>query len=246
MIAGHLALSCRDVLVAYAGNTVLQLDELSVAEGEIVGVVGANGAGKTTLVNSLLGWSRSRPTIHAQVYLDERDISTLPTHERVRRGLMLVPEPQLVFALMTVEENLTPAVTFKQQGLRHFYTRDEIYDLFPRLRERCHHLGAQLSGGERQMLGIGRTLVMGPRALMLDEPSIGLAPMLVDQVMKALRILADHGLAVLLVEQNVRAALQVVDRLIVLERGRVVMQGLAEEIGNDPRIAEAYLGGVKA
>ncbi len=246
MSGTRVILDAKQIRVSYSGHQVLQIDNLAVAAGEIVGVVGANGAGKTTLVNSLLGWSRSRPAVSAEVTLDGSDVSRLSTHERVRLGLLLVPEPRLAFALMTVEENLTAAVVFRERGLRHFYTCEEVYEVFPQLRERRNHLGGQLSGGERQMLGIGRALVMGPRALLLDEPSIGLAPMLVTQVMRSLRVLADRGLAVLLVEQNVRAALQVVNRLVVLERGRIVMQGSAAEIGNDPRIAEAYLGGTQA
>jgi branched-chain amino acid transport system ATP-binding protein len=125
---------------------------------------------------------------------------------------------------------------------RRVYSREEIYDLFPRLGERRQHLGSQLSGGERQMLGIGRALMMGPRVLLLDEPSIGLAPKLVSQVLDTMRTLAASGLAILLVEQNVRAAMAVVDRLVLLERGRVVLQGPAAQVGDDPRIAQAYLG----
>ena len=157
-------------------------------------------------------------------------------------GLVLVPEGRLVFASMTVEENLSSVFAPAAAPGRRVYSREDIYELFPRLGERCRHLGAQLSGGERQMLGIGRALMMGPRVLLLDEPSIGLAPKLVSQVLDTMRTLAASGLAILLVEQNVRAAMAVVDRLVLLERGRVVLQGRAAEVGNDPRIAQAYLG----
>ncbi len=242
MTAAPHVLSARRLEVAYAGNRVLQLDQLDLQAGEIVGVIGANGAGKSTLVNALLGWSRGQPAVSGEVSLSGRPIGRLPTHERVRAGLLLVPESRLVFSRMTVEENLAPAITPAGDSSRRYYRRDDIYDLFPRLRERRHHLGGQLSGGERQMLGIGRSLMMGPRALLLDEPSIGLAPMLVTQVLQSLRSLASAGLAILLVEQNVRAALQVVDRLLLLERGRLVLQGPAAEVGADPRIAQAYLG----
>lgn len=243
MTAAESILSARRLAVSYAGNQVLQLDQLDIAAGEIVGVIGANGAGKSTLVNALLGWSRGRPEVSGDVALSGRPIGRLPTHERVRAGLLLVPESRLVFSRMTVEENLAPAVAPRAADGRRYYGRDDVYALFPRLRERRHHLGGQLSGGERQMLGIGRSLMMGPRALLLDEPSIGLAPMLVTQVLQSLRALAQTGLAILLVEQNVRAALQVVDRLLLLERGRLVLQGPAAEVGADPRIAQAYLGG---
>jgi len=153
-----------------------------------------------------------------------------------------VPEGRLVFGRMNVEDNLSTAFSPLAAPGRKVYTRDEIYELFPRLKERRHHLGSQLSGGERQMLGIGRALMMGPRVLLLDEPSIGLAPKLVQQVLDTMRTLARSGLSILLVEQNVRAALEVVDRLLLLERGRVVLEGPAAQVGNDPRIAQAYLG----
>jgi branched-chain amino acid transport system ATP-binding protein len=156
--------------------------------------------------------------------------------------LVLVPEGRLVFASMSVEENLSSAFMPVAAPGRRVYTRDEIYNLFPRLAERREHLGSQLSGGERQMLGIGRALMMGPRVLLLDEPSIGLAPKLVLQVLETMSTLAASGLSILLVEQNVRAAMAVVDRLILLERGRIVFQGPAAEVGDDPRIAKAYLG----
>lgn len=235
-------LQLRGLQASYAGNRALDLAALSLARGEIVGVVGANGAGKSTLVNALLGWSRGAPRLAGEVHLDGQRIDAWPTHRRVQAGLLLVPEGKLVFAQMNVEENLSPTFVPPAEPGRHVYSRDEVFELFPRLKERRQHLGAQLSGGERQMLGIGRALMMGPKALLLDEPSIGLAPMLVDQVLKALRTLAHAGLGILLVEQNVRAAIEVVDRLVLLERGRAVLEGPARQVGNDPRIAEAYLG----
>jgi branched-chain amino acid transport system ATP-binding protein len=236
-------LETRDLKVAYGGNLALDLPHLAVRERELVGVVGANGAGKSTLVNSLLGWSRGAPRISGKVILDGRDVSGLPTHERVRSGLLLIPEGKLVFTQMTVEENLASTVdeTATDPGRRR-YSTDEVYGLFPRLYERRHHLGSQLSGGERQMLGIARALRLGPRALLLDEPSIGLAPRLVSTVLDTVRSLVDSGLTVLLVEQNVRAAIEVVDRLILLERGRIIAEGPATDMRDDPRIAEAYLG----
>jgi branched-chain amino acid transport system ATP-binding protein len=235
-------LRVRRLQASYAGNLALDLQALDLAAGEVVGVVGANGAGKSTLVNALLGWSRGAPRISGQVALGGQRIDAWPTHQRVRAGLLLVPEGKLVFAQMNVEENLSRSQEPPTEPGRHLYSRDEVYDLFPRLKERRRHLGSQLSGGERQMLGIGRALMMGPRALLLDEPSIGLAPKLVDQVLQTLRTLAGAGLAILLVEQNVRAAMEVVDRLVLIERGRVVLEGPAQQVGHDPRIAEAYLG----
>lgn len=236
-------LEATDLRVAYGGNIALDLPRISVRERELVGVVGANGAGKSTLVNALLGWSRGSPKVSGKVMLDGRDMSGLPPHERVRSGLLLIPEGKLVFTQMSVEENLAASVDVPAEGQgRRQYSVEEVYSLFPRLYERRHHLGSQLSGGERQMLGIARALRLGPRALLLDEPSIGLAPRLVLTVLETVRSLVDSGLTVLLVEQNVRAAIEVVDRLVLLERGRIIAEGPASEMRDDPRIAEAYLG----
>jgi len=239
---GNIVLDVRGLQAAYAGNRALALESLQVARGEIVGVIGANGAGKSTLVNALAGWSRGEPRVAGEVRLAGQRIDGWPTHDRVRAGLLLVPEGRLVFGRMSVEENLSTAFVPVAAPGRRVYSREEIYALFPRLGERRAHLGSQLSGGERQMLGIGRALMMGPQVLLLDEPSIGLAPMLVSQVLQTMRTLARSGLSILLVEQNVRAAMEVVDRLVLLERGRVVLEGPAAQIGSDPRIAQAYLG----
>lgn len=228
---------------AYGGNVALDLEQLSLRPGEVLGVVGANGAGKSTLVNSIAGWSRGTPRVRGSVRLQGRELSSMAPHLRAQAGLLLVPEGKLVFGEMTVDENLTRPTRVEPAPGRHLYDRDEVFELFPRLRERRGHLGSQLSGGERQMLGIGRALMLGPRVLMLDEPSIGLAPRLVSTVLATMRTLASSGLAILLVEQNVRAAIEVVDRVMLLERGRKVAEGPAAEMRDDPRIAEAYLGG---
>jgi branched-chain amino acid transport system ATP-binding protein len=235
-------LDVRRLQVAYAGNRALDLAALAVAPGEVLGVVGGNGAGKSTLVNGIAGWSRGSPRVSGEITLAGTRVDAWPTHERVRAGLVLVPESRVAFGRMSVDENLCAAFTAPAAPGRRVYSREEIYELFPRLKERRSHLGSQLSGGERQMLGIGRALMMGPRVLLLDEPSIGLAPKMVSQVLQALRALASTGLAILLVEQNVRAAIEVVDRLLLLERGRKVLEGPAREVGDDPRIAQAYLG----
>ena len=242
--------------VSYAGNRAVDVGALAVGRGEVVGVVGANGAGKSTLVNALAGWSRGEPTVTGEVRLGGKRLDQWPTHRRIQAGLLLVPEGRLVFGSMSVEENLTtvfdpaaqaPRDPSARMGTaadgRRIYSRDDVYELFPRLKERRGHLGSQLSGGERQMLGIGRALMMGPRVLLMDEPSIGLAPKLVSQVLHTMRMLAQSGLSILLVEQNVRAAIEVVDRLVLLERGRIVKEGPAKEMADDPLIVQAYLGG---
>ncbi|GMG84947.1 ABC transporter ATP-binding protein [Paralimibaculum aggregatum] len=238
-------LEVRDLKVRYGGNLALSVGALSLGHGEIIGVVGGNGAGKSTLVNAVAGWSRGAPRVEGSVQLGGRDISALPTHRRVREGLLLVPEGKLIFGTMTVEENLAEGIDDPGEG-RKPYSVEEIYALFPRLAERRGHLGSQLSGGERQMLGIGRALRLAPRALLLDEPSIGLAPKLVRTVLQSVSDLRAHGLSVLLVEQNVKAAIEVVDRVLLLERGQVVLEGTAAEMRNNPRIAEAYLGAQRA
>ncbi len=239
---GKPVLQARQLTVAYGGNTALTIDQITVHEGEVVGVVGANGAGKSTLVNAMAGWSRGAPRVSGSVSLDGTEIGRLAAHDRARAGLLLVPEGKLVFGQMTVDDNLSMLSDVSSASGRRFYDREAVFELFPRLRERRGHLGSQLSGGERQMLGIGRALMLGPRALMLDEPSIGLAPRLVSAVLHTMRTLASSGLSILLVEQNVRAAIDVVDRLVLLERGKIVAEGPADAMRDDPRIAQAYLG----
>jgi branched-chain amino acid transport system ATP-binding protein len=237
-----LVLEAADLRVAYGGNVALTIPRITLAHGELVGVVGANGAGKSTLVNALLGWSRGSPHVTGTMRLDGQDITRWPAHERVRQGVLLIPEGKLVFGRLTVEENLAHEARDTTGAGRRAFTVDEVYDLFPALAGRRGHYGSQLSGGERQMLGIGRALRLAPRALLLDEPSIGLAPRLVSTVLHTVRTLVDDGLSVLIVEQNVRAAIEVVDRIVLLERGRIVTEGPATEMRDDPRIAEAYLG----
>lgn len=238
-------LDIRRLRVSYAGNRALDLDALSVAAGEVVGVVGANGAGKSTLVNAVAGWSRGTPSVEAQISLDGRRLDAWPTHQRVRAGLVLVPEGRVAFGRMSVDDNLCTAFTPAAQGAdegRHIYSRDEVYALFPRLHERRHHLGHQLSGGERQMLGIGRALMMGPRLLMLDEPSLGIAPKVVAEIADAIRRLNQGGMSIVLVEQNARLALRLAHNAYALEHGEVVKSGKGDELLNDPFVRKAYLG----
>ena len=234
-------LEARDLRVAYGGNLALDIPHLALEPGELVGVVGANGAGKSTLVNALLGWSRGTPSVSGSIRLDGEEIGHLPPHARVARGLTLVPEGGAVFMRLTVEDNLAAARAPRGSN-RRAHDEAEIYALFPRLKERLRHHASMLSGGERQMLAIARALRLGPRALLLDEPSIGLAPRLVADVLRTVRDLVDEKLSVLLVEQNVRAAIEVVDRLILLERGRILASGPAAAMRDDPRILAAYLG----
>jgi branched-chain amino acid transport system ATP-binding protein len=235
-------LACEQLTVRYAGNVALSDVAIDVPAGKMVGLVGANGAGKSTLVNALAGWSRGRAVVTGRVILEDENIASVAAHERVRRGLTLVPEGKNIFAELTVDENLALVQPPSDTKDRHLFTISDVFDFFPRLAERRHHKGAALSGGERQMLAVGRALLAGPRVLMLDEPSAGLAPRLISDLLSRIRLLVDRGLPVLLVEQNVKAALKVVDHLYLLERGRVVGQGPAKEMAADHRIVEAYLG----
>jgi branched-chain amino acid transport system ATP-binding protein len=212
----------------------------------MIGLVGANGAGKSTLVNALAGWSRGRAVVTGKVSLEGQGIDGLAPHERVARGLTLVPEGKNIFVDLTVDENLGLVRPPGDTNGRHLFSIPEVFEFFPRLAERHHHKGAALSGGERQMLAVGRALLAGPRVLMLDEPSAGLAPRLISDLLSRIRLLVDRGLPVLLVEQNVKAALKVVDHLYLLERGRIVGEGPAEIMAADHRIVEAYLGTIAA
>jgi branched-chain amino acid transport system ATP-binding protein len=235
-------LECENLSVRYAGNVALSGIAISVPAGKMVGLVGANGAGKSTLVNAFAGWSRGRAIVSGAVRLGGQGIDGLAAHERVARGLTLVPEGKNIFTELTVDENLALVRPPTDTTGRHTFTTPEIFDFFPRLAERRGHKGAMLSGGERQMLAIGRALLAGPRVLMLDEPSAGLAPRLISDLLSRIRLLVDRGLPVLLVEQNVKAALKVVDHLYLLERGRIVGEGPAGVMAADHRIIEAYLG----
>jgi branched-chain amino acid transport system ATP-binding protein len=235
-------LQCENLTVRYDGNVALSGVNVSVLAGKMVGLVGANGAGKSTLVNALAGWSRGRAIVTGKVSLEGQSIERLAAHERVQRGLTLVPEGKNIFAELTVDENLTLVRTPLDGAGRHIFRVSDVFDFFPHLAERRNHKGAALSGGERQMLAVGRALLAGPRVLMLDEPSAGLAPRLISDLLSRIRVLVDRGLPVLLVEQNVKAALKVVDHLYLLERGRIVADGPASVMGADQRIVEAYLG----
>jgi branched-chain amino acid transport system ATP-binding protein len=210
---------------------------LEVAPGTVTAVLGANGAGKTSLLRTICGLVR--PTA-GSVALDGQDITRVSVEEIVRRGLAHVPEGRGVITELTVEENLRLGGLFRGRDAAPL---SEIYELFPRLQERCSQPASRLSGGERQMLSIGRALVARPRVLLLDEPSLGLAPLLVAQIMTLVRKLADTlGLAVVLVEQNARSALSISDLGVVLNLGRVVASQEPHELAADERLRHAYLG----
>jgi branched-chain amino acid transport system ATP-binding protein len=212
-----------------------------VEAGEIVAIVGANGAGKTTTMRTIAGLLR--PT-RGQVLLDGQRIDGVAPETLVRRGLCLVPEGRRIFPGLTVYENLEVATAaWRRRGQSLAPDLDRVYALFPRLQERERQLGWSLSGGEQQMLAIGRALMAHPRLLLLDEPSLGLAPVLVEEVFATIRDINERGTTILLVEQNAYQALQLAHRAYVLENGEVQLEGAARELAGNPLVKEAYLGG---
>jgi branched-chain amino acid transport system ATP-binding protein len=240
------ALEASALSVRHGGNLAVDGVDLVVPAGKMVGMVGANGAGKSTLINALAGWSRGAPTVRGTVRLAGQSMEGLPPYLRAEHGLVLVPEGKGIFADLTVTENLALVKPPADTTGRHVFTMDDIYGLFPRLAERRGHKGGMLSGGERQMVAVSRALRAAPSVLLLDEPSAGLAPRLVYELLATMRKLVDRGLSLLLVEQNVRATLELVDELYLLERGKVVGKGPASTMKDDPRILEAYLGTLTA
>jgi branched-chain amino acid transport system ATP-binding protein len=233
-------LQLRGFSVSYGPVEALHQVDLDVYEGEIVTVIGPNGAGKTTLLNAAMGLLPSRGTLAV-----EGTVVPRPSVERmVAHGVALVPEKRELFGEMSVEDNLLLGGFARwRRGDRTQRERmQEVFAIFPRLRERRAQMAATLSGGERQMLAIGRALMAKPRLLMLDEPSLGLAPLIVREVLSTVARLREVGVSVLLIEQNARAALQIADRGYVLEMGAVALQGDAEDLLHDRRIIETYLG----
>ncbi|MEZ5889143.1 MAG: ABC transporter ATP-binding protein [Xanthobacteraceae bacterium] len=233
-------LAVRDLSVGYRKVNVVRGVSLTAPEGTIATVIGPNGAGKTTLLMALIGLVPSRGT----VLYGGRDISEDSTEERVRQGLCLVPERRELFADMPVADNLLlGAFPHIRRGARDVASdMDAVYQRFPRLQERRTQLAGTLSGGERQMLALGRALMARPKLLMLDEPSLGLAPRIVRDIFQVIADLKKTGVSILLVEQNARAALQVADYGYVLEMGEIVLQGPAAELAANPRVLKTYLG----
>jgi branched-chain amino acid transport system ATP-binding protein len=230
-----------DALTAgYGRAQVLHGLALDAAAGSVVTVIGPNGAGKSTLLNTLMGILPARGTIA----FDGRDIATMTLEERVMLGIALVPERRELFGTMPVEDNLLlgawPQVRRRERAWRARI--DDVYALFPRLAQRRRQLAGTLSGGERQMLALGRALMSSPRLLMLDEPSLGLAPLVVREIFRTIVDLRALGVTILLVEQNARAALDVADQAYVLEMGEMALHGPARELAGDPRVVDTYLG----
>ncbi|CAA9233378.1 MAG: Branched-chain amino acid transport ATP-binding protein LivF [uncultured Acetobacteraceae bacterium] len=213
---------------------------LRVEPGEAVGVVGPNGAGKTTLLRVISGLIRPRA---GTLRFGGQDLAAMPAHELPGLGIAHVPENRRLFPHLTVEENLRVGAYAKAARAHFAERRDRVYAMFPRMKERRHQLAGTLSGGEQQMCAIGRALMSGPRILLLDEPSAGLAPLVVKAVFDLVARIRQEGLTVLIVEQNVAQVLRVVDRAYVLETGRVSAEGAAADLAADPAIRRSYLGG---
>ncbi len=228
-------LQVEDIHTYYGDAYVLQGLSLELGEGQIVGLLGRNGVGKTTLVNSIVGFNRPR---RGRIVFKGADITGLSSFETVRRGMGLVPQGRRVFASLTVEENLNVA----QAGNGGGWTLERVYELFPRLEERRNQRSKTLSGGEQQMLAIARGLMTNPDCLIMDEPSEGLAPIIIQTVWQAVSKLKQQGLSILLVEQNAALALQLVDYVHVVSKGRVVYSGAPKALWADDAVKSKYLG----
>jgi branched-chain amino acid transport system ATP-binding protein len=233
------ALSLQDLRVAYGGIQAVKGLSLQVRAGEIVTLIGANGAGKTSTLRGVMGLAQAQGTIR----VFGEDVSALDVHQIAARGVALVPEGRGIFTGMSVRENLELGAYLKREPAGMQQRLSRVVQLFPRLGERMKQDAGTLSGGEQQMLAIGRALMAEPRIILLDEPSLGLAPKLVGEIFRAIREIAAGGMTILLVEQNTRLALQTAARAYVLVTGQLVLEGPCSELRKDPRLQAAYLGG---
>lgn len=231
-------LSVTELHTSYRGIHALRGVSLSVAEGEMVALIGSNGAGKSTLLNSISGIVKSRS---GAVRFDDTDVANQNPWLTSRMGLLQVPEGRQILAELTVLENLEVGTT-ALGGRKRQYAITDVYEIFPILAERKNQLAGSLSGGQQQMLAIGRALMGSPRLLLLDEPSLGLAPLVINQVFGALKRINETGLTVLLVEQNARKALELTDRAYVLDQGSIVFEGASKALAADPQMVAHYLG----
>ncbi len=232
-------LTIEDIKVRYSGLPVLQGVSLHVEAGETVCVLGANGAGKSTLLRAVMG---AQPAFAGRILFEGREIQKQRTAEIVRLGIVYVPEEKMLFSPITVEENLMLGAYVLDDETQISTNLAFVYRMFPRLEERRGQAASTLSGGEQQMVAIGRGLMSNPKILMLDEPSLGLAPVLVDEVLDTVRQLKAEGMTILLVEQNVREALDLADRGYILQSGRIVGQGTGSELMASEQVKSAFLG----
>ena len=231
-------LNVENINVYYGAIHAIKGISFNVNEGEVVTLIGANGAGKSTTLQTVSGLLRSRT---GSITFMGENVSHIPAHKLVYKGMAQVPEGRRIFLQMTVRENLDMGAFTQKGDIEESLER--VYAQFPRLKEREKQIAGTLSGGEQQMLAMGRALMSHPKLLMLDEPSMGLAPILVDQIFDIIRRLHEAGTTILLVEQNAQKALRVADRAYVLETGRIVMSGTGKELAASPEVQKAYLGG---
>jgi branched-chain amino acid transport system ATP-binding protein len=235
-----MLLELVDLYVKYGNIEVLHGINLEVREGEVVTLLGANGAGKSTVLLTISGLVK--PSSGA-VYLDKVSLHKLPAHEIVKRGVTQVPEGRRIFRTLTVQENLNLGAFVSKNSAQVSKAHEWVYEIFPVLAERRHQLAGTLSGGEQQMLAVGRALMSHPKILLLDEPSLGLAPLLVKAIFQTLKQINESGVTIVLVEQNARAALKVAHRGYVMKLGRIVLEDTAEALLSNPEVQIAYLGG---
>lgn len=231
-------LEVKALKVAYGGINAVKGIDFTVGEGELVALIGANGAGKTTTLKAICGLLHHGGTVH----LRGEDVSSLPAYQLVKRGLALVPEGRGVFGRLTVRENLQMGAYVRNDKAEVRTDLDRIYGLFPRLAERRNQTGGTLSGGEQQMLAIGRALMSRPKMLLLDEPSMGLAPLMVEKIFDTVRTVSQGGVTVLLVEQNAKLALEASHRGYVMESGLITLADGARALLENPLVRKAYLG----
>ncbi len=232
-------LRLNNVTAGYGATTILHDVSLEVSEGEVVTIVGGNGAGKTTTLRTVSGLIEASA---GSITFEDEDITHLPAHQVVNRGITLIPEARQLFPEMTVLENIQMGAYRPAAKNRYDQRLEEVLTLFPRVKERLHQQAESLSGGEQQMVAIARGMMACPKLLMFDEPSLGLAPIVVSQVFDVVKQIAESGTTVLIVEQNVNQTLKVADRAYVIENGRMVMDGQAQELMGDDHIRKAYLG----
>ena len=232
-------LEIENIHTYYGKIHALKGVSLTVEEAEIVSLIGGNGAGKSTTLNTISGITRPRV---GNIRLAGEDLSEFKAHDIVSKGVVQVPEGRRVFSEMSVAENLQMGAFALEDNQKNAENLERVYTLFPRLKERRRQLGGTLSGGEQQMLAMGRALMAEPKVLLLDEPSMGLAPVLVDSIFDTIQELNNAGTTILLVEQNARVALQIADRGYVLETGEIVLSGSAEDLRTDESVQKAYLG----
>jgi branched-chain amino acid transport system ATP-binding protein len=234
-------LAVTDLFVSYGAISALSGISFKIEPGSIVTLIGGNGAGKTTTLHTISGLLRAKA---GKITFLGEDISALPAHKIVARGLCHVPEGRMIFSNLTVDENLAMGAFLQHDHARIAASRDYVFDIFPRLKERLKQIAGTLSGGEQQMLAIGRALMGNPKFLMLDEPSLGIAPRLITTIFeKIVEINKNHGITILLVEQNANLALEISSYAYVLETGRIAMEGESKKLHADPQLKATYLGG---